>query len=139
MISNYYAKGRMPQGCMNRTESKYGAYLENLRALGVVTWYKFEAIKLRIGDSCFFTPDFSVLLADGFMEMHEVKGSKKLFMDDAKVKIKVAAGLYPFKFIVVFPHESGSGWDVLDVSGWDTSQPLSDQYQTKFFNTREDY
>lgn len=39
-----------------------------------------------------------VLRADGVFEVHEVKGH---WEDDARVKIKVAAELYPFKFIAV--------------------------------------
>ena len=37
-----------------------------------------------------------VLRPDGAFEIHEVKGH---WEDDARVKIKVAAELYPFKFI----------------------------------------
>jgi hypothetical protein len=54
---------------------------------------------LRLADKTFYSPDFAVLTkADGTLEMHEVKG---FWQDDARVKIKVAASIYPFKFIAV--------------------------------------
>jgi len=38
------------------------------------------------------------LLASGELECHEVKG---FWRDDARVKIKVAASIYPFRFVAV--------------------------------------
>ena len=63
---------------------------------GEIAWYKFEGIKFRLADNTFYTPDYAVMLADGTMEIHEVKG---YWEDDARVKIKVAAETYPFRFI----------------------------------------
>jgi hypothetical protein len=63
-----------------------------------VAWYRFEGVKLRLADNCFLTPDFAVMLADGRMQMHEVKG---FWTDDARVKTKVAAEAYPFEFVIV--------------------------------------
>lgn len=52
----------------------------------------FQQIKLRLADNTFYTPDFMVLMKDGSIEFHEVKGSWKApNQDDSKVKIKVAA------------------------------------------------
>lgn len=47
--------------------------------------------------------------ADGVMEMHEVKG---FWTDDARVKIKVAADQYPFRFIAfkAVAKSRGGGW-----------------------------
>jgi hypothetical protein len=83
---------------MNRTEAAYAQRLELQRQAGEVVWFKFEAVKLRLADATFYTPDFAVMLADGVMEMHEVKG---FWEDDARVKIKVAASLYPFRFVAL--------------------------------------
>src|SRR5688572_4115510 len=93
-----FALGRLPVGTMNRTEAAYHAYLTQLVQKGFILWHKFEAVKLRLADSTFYSPDFAVLAASGHLEMHEVKG---YWMDDARVKIKVAASLYPFKFVAV--------------------------------------
>lgn len=59
-------------------------------------------------------PDFLVLMPDGTLELHEVKGSPAIFADDAKVKVKACATQFPFPVFVVFPKKksSGGGWDV---------------------------
>ncbi len=77
-------------------------------------WYRFEGIKLRLADNTFLTPDFAVMRADGQMELHDVKGARAVFQDDAKVKMKVAADAYPFIFRVAFPRKAkdGGGWDI---------------------------
>lgn len=92
------ALGRMKQGKMNKTEQEYEQQLKWRQRSGEVAWYKFEGIKLRLADSTFYSPDFFVMLSDGTLEVHEVKGH---WRDDARVKIKVAAELYPFRFIAV--------------------------------------
>ena len=99
-VSNppFRALGRLPIGSMNKTESAYDLHLRELEHLGLVLWHKFEALKLRLADNTFYTPDFAVLMRDGAVEMHEIKG---FWLDDARVKIKVAASIYPFKFIAV--------------------------------------
>lgn len=102
-----FALGRLPAGTMNKTEAAYDAHLWQLRHAGELLWHKFEAVKLRLADSTFYTPDFTVLPASGVLEMHEVKG---FMQEDANVKIKVAASIYPFKFIVVRKRKGG-GWD----------------------------
>ncbi|KAF1698343.1 DUF1064 domain-containing protein [Pseudoxanthomonas jiangsuensis] len=106
----HFALGRMKAGVMNKTEADYDAHLELLRAAGEVQWYRFEGVKLRLADNTFYTPDFAVMAADGVMEMHEVKG---FWTDDARVKIKVAADQYPFRFIAFRPRpkSKGGGWD----------------------------
>ncbi|NBJ13316.1 DUF1064 domain-containing protein [Microvirga arsenatis] len=105
------ALGRLKTGQMNKTEEAYAAHLELRRIAGEVAWYKFEAFKLRLADNTFLTVDFAVMLTDGTLEMHEVKG---FWTDDARVKIKVAADLYPFRFIAaqVLPKKEGGGWKV---------------------------
>jgi hypothetical protein len=83
---------------MNRTEAAYAQRLELQRQAGEVVWFKFEAVKLRLADATFYSPDFAVMLSDGTLEMHEVKG---FWEDDARVKIKVAASLFPFRFVAL--------------------------------------
>lgn len=82
---------------MNKTERRYSELLEQRRAAGEVIWWKFEAIALRLAEQrCAYHPDFLVMLADGTMEVHEVKGG--FTREDAQIKLKVAASLYPFVF-----------------------------------------
>jgi hypothetical protein len=101
-----FALGRLPTGTMNRTEAAYDQHLWVMRHAGDVLWHKFEGIKLRLADNTFLTVDFSVLPRSGVLEMHEVKG---YWQDDARVKIKVAASIYPFRFIAVKKRKGG--WD----------------------------
>lgn len=93
-----FALGRLKTGEMNRTEEAYAAELELQKRAGMILWWKFEGIKLRLADNTFLTVDFAVMVADGTLEMREVKG---YFEEDAKVKLKVAASLYPFRFRVI--------------------------------------
>jgi hypothetical protein len=94
----HYALGRLPAGTMNKTEAAYAAELELQKRAGYVLWYKFEALKFRLADNTFYTPDFIVMTDAREIEAREVKG---FWQDDARVKIKVAASIYPFKFIAI--------------------------------------
>jgi hypothetical protein len=111
MKKNFYALGRLKQGAMNATESKYEEHLKQLMIAGDVLWYKFEGIKYRLADNTFYTPDFAVMLSSGQLEAHEVKG---YWQDDAKVKIKVASELYPIRFVAikVKAKKDGGGWEI---------------------------
>lgn len=104
------ALGRLKTGRMNSTEEKYGRLLEELKQRGEVVWYAFESVKLRLADNTYYIPDFAVMAADGVLEIHEVKG---FWEDDARVKIKVAAEMYPFRFFAAKPRpkKAGGGWD----------------------------
>ena len=93
-----FALGRLKRGQMNATEADYGAILSSRVIAGEVVWYRFEGLKLRLADNTFYTPDYAVMLTTGELQCHEVKG---FWMDDARVKIKVAAEMYPFRFIAV--------------------------------------
>lgn len=109
-----YALGRLKTGQMNKTEAAYAAHLEARRRAGEIAWIKFEGVKLRLADNTFYSPDFAVMGADGVLEMHEVKGFMK---DDAAVKLKVTADMYPFRFLLVRARakKNGGGWDVTEV------------------------
>lgn len=104
------ALGRLPDGVQNPTERAYGEQLELEKRVGEITWYEFEAIKLRLGKNTFYTPDYAVRLSDGVLELREVKG---FWRDDARVKIKNAAYLFPiFRFVAVTKvrKRDGGGW-----------------------------
>jgi hypothetical protein len=107
---DYRALGRLPAGTMNRTEAAYAAHLELLKASGDVLWWKFEGVKLRLAHNTFYTCDFMLLKRDGQVCMDEVKG---FMTDDAAVKIKVAASIYPFQFRII--RKSGSMWKIINV------------------------
>jgi hypothetical protein len=105
------ALGRLKVGTMNKTEAAYAATLDARRFAGEVAWFKFEGVKLRLADNTFYTPDFAVMLVDGALEMHEVKG---FWQDDARAKIKIAADLYPMRFVAVSvkSKKEGGGWSI---------------------------
>lgn len=108
-----FALGRLKTGQMNQTEQAYADRLKLLQHAGQIAWFKFEGLKLRLADNTFYTPDFAVMLADGTLECHEVKGH---WQDDARAKIKIAADLYPFRFIAVKvrARKRGGGWETED-------------------------
>lgn len=94
---------------MNKTEAAYAEHLEAKKICGQIAWYIFEGMKFRLADNTFYTPDFMVMLSTGELEAHEVKG---FWQDDARVKIKVAAAMYPLPFIAIkkLPKRVGGGW-----------------------------
>ena len=107
--ANMQKLGRLGSGVMNNTEKSYADRLEMLQRAGEILWYKFEGMKFRLADNTFYTPDFAVANKDGVIEIHETKG---LWTDDAKVKIKVASDLYPFRFVAMkkAAKKDGGGW-----------------------------
>lgn len=109
MSARHYALGRLKAGAMNSTEAAYAVELDARKAAGDVLWYRFEGLKLRLADSTFYTPDFAVLLSTNELECHEVKG---FWADDARVKIKVAAEMYPLRFLAISKRakKHGGGW-----------------------------
>jgi hypothetical protein len=107
-------RARHAPGVMNNTEKKYADYLDAQKSADLIRAHWFEGIKLRLADKTFYTPDFFVMMPDGLLECHEVKG----FMEeDANVKIKVAAAMYPFRFVVVKvkAKKDGGGWHVREI------------------------
>lgn len=77
---------------MNKTEAAWAAVLEIKKQNSSIIDYYFEAIKFKLAPKTFYTPDFLVVGHDSF-EIHEVKG---FWRDDARVKIKVAADMFPY-------------------------------------------
>ena len=93
------SRPRREPGKMNGTEKVYADALELRLRAGEILRYDFEPEKLRLAKGTFYDPDFRVIMADGTMEFHEVKGG--FIRDDAMVKIKVAAALHPYVFRMI--------------------------------------
>lgn len=122
MKRGYYALGRLKPGEMNKTETAFAKHLEERRIVGEILWWKFEAIKLRLADGCFLTMDFAVVDAARQLVLYDVKGKMRktrangtkydaaFAQDDSKVKIKLAADMYPFVMRMVYP-ATGGGWN----------------------------
>jgi hypothetical protein len=103
----FLALGRLKTGVMNKTEAAYARHLEAQKHTGEVLWFRFEGMKFRLADKTSYTPDFAVMTKNLQLEMHEVKGH---WLDDARVKIKVAAEMYPVKFKAI--KLVRGGWEV---------------------------
>lgn len=103
-----------------RTETKlerdYGLHLALLKAAGKIHDFRGRGpVNLRLADKTFFRPDYLVIAADGTLELHETKGFME---DDANVKLKVAAELYPwFRIVLVKARRvrDGGGFELRDV------------------------
>ena len=108
---------RHVRGKMNDTELAYKEQLDILKSTGQIDEYYFEKIKLLLAEGCTWTCDFMVVDCSGFIEFHEVKAAtskqKILAEDDAIVKIKTAAEMFPmfrFKIMARLPKKLGSMW-----------------------------
>ena len=115
--SKMQALGRLPKGTMNKTESTFAQHLDMEKLANKIFWYKFEGIKLMLAANTSITVDFAVMPANGVLEMIDVKGSKHIFTDDARAKMKVAAAMYPFVFKVAYPvpKKDGGGWHIEEI------------------------
>ena len=101
-MRHFKAKGnttRRVAGKMNKTEEAYSKVLEARKLSGEIHHWQFEAMALRLADRTTYTPDFFIIMADGSIVFHEVKG---FWQGTGRVKIKVAAELHPwFEFTAV--------------------------------------
>ena len=90
---------------MNKTETKFSQYLDQLKAMGEIREWRFEPFKFILSHSVkgkrratTYTPDF--LTVGKKFTMYEVKGFMR---DDAAVKIKVAAEMFSwFDWVLVY-------------------------------------
>jgi len=94
---------------MNKLEHRYAEHLTIEQHQGEIEAFRFEPLKLRLADRTFVELDFLVVAKDRVIELHEVKGH---WEDDARVKIKVAAELFPwFRFYGV-QWRKATGWNM---------------------------
>ncbi|MHB1310593.1 MAG: DUF1064 domain-containing protein [Gemmatimonadaceae bacterium] len=102
------------RGLMNKGEAAYASVLDARKRAGHIADYKYESVTLTLGPNVTWRPDFLVVLPDGEVQLHEVKGKRKTndgtstwWAEDAgKVKIKVAREQYPFRIFVVWPENA---------------------------------
>lgn len=115
LVSRKRGRGRVGgrKTGMNRTEARYAQTLEARKQAGQIVGYWFERIRFVLAPKTSYTPDFMVMLADGTIEYHEVKG---YWEDDARAKIKIAADMFPFRFVAVMDKGKSKPW-VYEVIG----------------------
>lgn len=90
---------------MNQIEADFGAHL---RFSGEVIWQRYEGITLKLGDDVRYTPDWFALKSDGELWCYEVKGPYK--REDAMIKLRTAASMFPFRFVLVERGAFREGW-----------------------------
>jgi len=95
---------------MNKLESSYAEHLRMLQLTGEVHSFSYERHNLKLADRTYYKPDFEVMLPDGSIEFHEVKG---YMQEDANVKLKVAAQQFPqYVFKLIYRGKRNSGWQI---------------------------
>lgn len=82
----------------SKLEEKFAELLDLRLHAGEIKYWWYAPMNLRLTKVTFYRPDFLVLTNDNELIIYETKGFMR---DDANVKIKVAANLYPFRFILV--------------------------------------
>lgn len=98
------------RGIMNKTESAYALFLDQLKVVGQVQAYRFESITLKLAEGCRYTPDFEVTTVGKPVALHEVKLRWRTAKQrgpnmeaDARVKLLTAAKIYPeFDFVLAW-------------------------------------
>ena len=94
---------------MNSLERRYADHLRSLQLAGEIHSFAFERHNLKLADKTYYKPDFEVMLPDGTIEFHEVKG---FMQDDANVKIKVAAQQFPQYVFHLVQWDKWTGWKI---------------------------
>jgi hypothetical protein len=95
---------------MNKTEAEYAHVLRARQSAGQVLAFGYERLTFRLAFNLRYTPDYDLLMPDGTVQIHEIKG---FWEEDARVKIKTAAQMFPhFRFVGVqkLPAKKGGGW-----------------------------
>jgi hypothetical protein len=93
-----HARGNVPrtvrrrEGVMNGMELEFYNMLELRRLAGEFSHVYFEQVTLKLAPDLRYTPDFAVYDDQGLLSFYETKGH---FRDDARVKIKMAAEIFP--------------------------------------------
>ena len=99
---------------MNKGESLYADYLDTRKLAGEIVAWWFEGMTFRLAEHDRYTPDFTVIDVAGQVRLYDVKGRKGetyYAREDSAVKIRSAAGMFPyFRFVIVWPAPGGGAW-----------------------------
>jgi hypothetical protein len=91
----------------SKLEAAYALWLDSQLLRGTIREWAYEPESLRLGQGAWYKPDFRVVTTDGFVEMHETKG---FWREAARLRIKSAAALHPYRFIAI--QKDKQGWRV---------------------------
>ncbi len=118
---------------MNSIELEFAWILEGMKRDEKIVDYTFEGITFHLADRTTYTPDFLVVYTDHF-ELVDIKtrgeakkvrsGDGRVYTkrwsskrDDAAVKIKVAAALFPWMKWAYYYKEANGRWTREEVGG----------------------
>lgn len=88
---------------LNKTER---AYYDYVRSNPNTDWIGVQNMTFKLADDTRFTPDFNVLCGQ-WMQCVDVKGFQR---EDALIKIKVAARMFPWATFVIVK-KTKDGWE----------------------------
>lgn len=103
---------------MNKGETRYAQWLDLQQKAGDVKCWYFQAMTFKLAKDCRYTPDFVVFRVDA-QTCVDVKGRKTRpdgtqtywAEEDAKIKIRVAAQMFPmYRWVIAFPLQNGN-WE----------------------------
>ena len=98
-------------GFRSKTERLFAWELDEQQKAGEIERWEYEAIKFRLADGAWFTPDFCVWIG-GHLELREIKGG--FIREAARVRFLVAKRLFPeFTWRMIQRQKSGAWVDVL--------------------------
>lgn len=118
------SKNARPVSEMNKGECLYAQYVELQRKAGIIQHWFFQAWTFKLAHDCRYTPDFGIL-RDNAWTLIDVKGRKVKpdgtqtywAEEDSKIKIKVAAKMFPmFRWVIAFPLQNGE-WQEVEIKG----------------------
>jgi hypothetical protein len=141
-ITAYRNNRRKQPGEANKLELEFAELLERQKKQGLIHDYAYEPESLKLADKTRYTPDFRVIQyyttppdeSYARIVFYEVKGTttkKKVKLDKegneivtktkapyiesaSNIKIKLAAELHPYKFIVAWKEKDG--WHFKEVN-----------------------
>ncbi len=99
-----------PEG--NLLEQAFSLHLQSMLQTGEIQWWKYQPLRLRIGrnksgKAAYYKPDHGALTAEGEFILYEVKG---FWREAARVRIRVAAELFPFFRFIAATRQDGA-WE----------------------------
>lgn len=93
---------------MNQLETLFVKEILALQlAGGLIRWYDFEPLRLRLGGTAFYKPDFIVIDGTGQVLSYETKGH---WREAARARIKIAAARFPWIRFIAVRRDSKDGW-----------------------------
>ncbi len=116
MLERAVAEEPKPRrGRMNKLETRFrDEVLQRPDGSGRYAWHDFEPMKFRLADGAWYTPDWMAMDDRGAVTAFEVKG---FWREAARVRIKVAADKYPFRFVAVTKDRKTGEWQYENFTG----------------------